>query len=221
MSTAVKVWLRRGAIAVATLFIGTALLVPQWNPLLGRVVANPENMAWIANGWNELQVARLQINEYVLVHDEWPSDLADAGVQPLGEIFELSVRPDELVGTLRATPRLDRSLHGSRVIHRRDPQSLLWSCLAGDPPIPARYLPLNCRSEQSLVGDTTRWLVIVLVLSLLILLVSAVLLIWRHPLIAPIQREPARLRRLPLALLPRVDRALGWLQRRDATLAAA
>lgn len=221
MSPARTIWLRRLAVAAVALFVGSALLLPQWNPLLSRLTESPTNLAWLSNGWSELQTARMHVTVYASERDEWPSDLAEAGVQPLGEIFELSLQPNDLVATVRETPRLDRVLHGHRVILHWDPQSQLWSCRAGDPPIPERYLPVNCHSETSLVGNTTRWLAIVLVLSLLVLLALAVLLIWRHPLIAPIQREPARLRRLPLALLPRVDTALGWLQRREATLAAA
>ena len=220
MSPERKAWLRRALVIVATLFFGTALLLPQWNPLIGRFVASPENMAWIANGWSELQVARLHVNDYVMDRGEWPMRLDALGLEP-GQIFELSLQTNELVGTLRPTPRLDRSLHGLRVVYRWDPAQQLWSCAAGDPPIPARYLPLNCRTEESFASNTSRWLVSVLALSVLALLALGVLLVWRHPLIAPIQRDPARLRRMPLAQLPRIDAALGWLRRRDATLAAA
>ncbi|HSX61173.1 MAG TPA: AAA family ATPase [Tahibacter sp.] len=221
MSPATKTWLRRGAIAAAALFLGTALLLPQWNPLAGRFVASPENMAWIANGWSELQNARLRINEQVMDTGEWPTRLDRLDIEPAGEIFELSLRRNELVGTLRATPRIDRSLHGLSVAYRWDPRQQLWSCAAGDPPIPARYLPLNCRAEEASVFETVRWLVVVLVLSVIALVGLGALLIWRHPLIAPIQRDPARLRRTPLVQLPRIDATLGWLRRRDATLAAA
>lgn len=221
MSPLVKIWLRRGLVAAAALFFGTALLLPHWNPLIGRMIASPENMAWIANGWSELQSARIHMSEYLADHDDWPQRFDGLGVDPVGDIFELSLRPNEIVGTLRTTPRLDRALHGTQVVYRWDPAQQLWSCVAGDPPIPARFLPLNCRPAESFVSDTSRWLVSVLVLSVLVLLALAVLLIWRHPLIAPIQRDPARLRRTPLAQLPRIDTALGWLRRRDATLAAA
>lgn len=214
------IWLRRGLLVAATLFFGTALLLPQWNPLVARLLPSPESMAWIANGWSELQVARLLVNEYVMDRGEWPTRLDTLGVEP-GEIFELSLQPGELVGTLRPTPRLDRSLHGRRVVYRWDAAQQLWSCAGGDPPIPARYLPLNCRTEESFASSTSRWLLSVLALSVLVLLALGVLLVWRHPLVAPIQRDPARLRRMPLAQLQRIDMALGWLRRRDATLAAA
>lgn len=221
MSPAQKTWLRRSLLAMAALFFGTAILLPQWNPLAGRFVGSPESVAWIANGWSELQVARIRLNDYVSDRGDWPTRLDTLEIDAAGDIFALSLAPNTLIGTLRATPRLDRALHGRRVEYRWDPAQQLWSCAAGDPPLPARYLPLNCRSEESFVGDTTRWLVAVLVLSVAALALLALLLVWRHPLIAPFQREPARLRRTPLPLLPRIDTALGWLRRRDATLAAA
>ncbi|MBL8298928.1 MAG: ATP-binding protein [Rhodanobacteraceae bacterium] len=221
MSSVSRIWLRRGLLIVATWFFGTALLMPHWNPLIGGFLTRPSDMSWLAQGWNELIVARLHVDEYVLDRGEWPALLQNVEVQPVGAVFELSLQPYEIVGTVRATPRLERSLHGLRVVYRWDPARRQWSCAGGDPPVPARYLPLNCRADQAFISDTSRWLVTVLVLCLLVLLVAGVLLVWRHPLIAPIQRDPARLRRMPLAQLPRIDTALGWLYRREATLAAA
>lgn len=221
MSPTHKFWLRAALVAAVTLFVGTALIVPQWNSSLSGVLVSPQSRAWLANGWVELQVARMSVNTYVSDTDEWPTRLDAIEVPALGDIFELSLQPSEIVGTLRPLPQLDRGLHGRRVLYRWDPQTRDWSCRAGDPPIPADYLPLNCRSEEDFSGGTTRNLTSLLVLSLLVLLVLGVLLLWRHPLIAPIQRDPARLKRMPLSLLRRIDTALGWLQRRDVTLAAA
>lgn len=221
MSPTRKFWLRAALVAAVTLFVGTALIVPQWNSSLSGVLVSPQSRAWLANGWVELQTARMSVNAYVSDRDEWPTRLDTLEVPALGDTFELSLQPNEIVGTVLPLPQLDRSLHGRRVLYRWDPQTRDWSCRAGDPPIPADYLPLNCRSEEDFSGGTTRSLTSLLVLSLLVLLVLGVLLLWRHPLVAPIQRDPARLKRMPLPLLRRIDTALGWLQRRDVTLAAA
>lgn len=221
MSPTRKFWLRAAAVAAVSLFVGTALILPQWNTSLSGVLVSPQSRAWLANGWSELQVARLSVNVYIADHGDWPARLDPPEAPASVQIFELSLQPNEIVGTVRPLPQLERSLHGRRVLYRWDPRTSDWSCHAGDPPIPADYLPLNCRSEQDFSGATTRGLASLLVLSLLVLLVLGVLLLWRHPLIAPIQRDPARLRRMPLALLRRIDTALGWLRRRDVTLAAA
>ena len=221
MSPTRKFWLRAALVAAVTLFVATALIVPQWNSSLSGVLLSPRSQAWLANGWVELQAARMSVDVYVSDRNEWPTRLDALEVPVLGDVFELSLQPNEVVGTVRPLPQLDRSLHGRRVLYRWDPLTRDWSCRAGDPPLPPDYLPLNCRSEEDFSGATTRSLTALLVLSLLVLLVLGVLLLWRHPLIAPIQRDPARLKRMPLPLLRRIDTTLGWLQRRDATLAAA
>lgn len=221
MSPGQRVWLRGVVIALAALFLGTALIAPYWNPLLSRVLVGPQDIAWISNGWSELQFARLRINEYAQDSGAWPARLEAVEVPAQGEIFALRLADDQLIATVRATPRIGRSLHGTQVVFHWDSRTQLWSCSAGDPPLPAPFLPANCRSEEDYAGTTTRWIGLLLGLCVLILAALALLLVWRHPLIAPIQREPARLKRMPLPLLPRIDRALGWLRRRDATLAAA
>jgi Pilin (bacterial filament) len=224
MNDAAKRWLRRIAIVLATLFFGTALLAPHWNPLLsGWVVTSPRTVAWLTEGWSELQRARLHLNEYVLNREGWPGDWSELGMDPSASpIFELDIStPNQLVATVKPSDRIERSLHGRRIVLRFDPQVMNWSCAAGDPPFPARYLPLNCRDGDDQSTDHTRWLVSLLVMSVLILLALGLLMVWRHPLVAPLQRDPARLRRMPLPLLPRIDTALGWLRRREATLAAA
>lgn len=223
MTPARKTWLRRLAIALATLFFGTALIAPQWNPLLrGFVLTGPQSAAVMAQGWNELAPARLQINEHFYNTSEWPEDLHSIGVQAEGHVFSLSIaRPYELVATVKSDPQIDSSLQGRQLILRLNPRNGAWECLPGQPPLASRYLPMNCRTDGDTSTEVTRWLTSLIVMGVLTLLAGGVFLLWRHPLIAPLQRDPARLRRTPLAQLPRIDTVLGRLRRREDTLAAA
>ena len=216
-------WLRRVALVLATLFFGTLFMAPQWNPLLrGSLVTTPQTAAQLFNGWNEIHTAKMLLNVYVSDTGEWPQDLAVSGIRTEGQVFALSsTTPYELVATVQAQAPLSSNLRGQRVVLRLDADRLQWDCAPGDPPIPSRYLPMTCRIDGDNSTDMTRWLSVVLAAAVLILLACAMLLLWRHPLIAPLQRDPARLRRTPLAQLPRIDRVLGWLRRRDDTLAAA
>lgn len=223
MKPVARAWLRRVVIALVTYFIGTALIAPQWNPLLrGFVLTAPQSAAVMVQGWAELGPARLRINEHFYNENEWPDDLRRIGVEPEGHVFSLSVaRPYELVATVKDDPEIDSALQGRQLILRLNPRNGAWECLPGDPPLASRYLPMNCRTDGDTSTEVTRWLTSLIVMSLLTLLAGGVFLLWRHPLIAPLQRDPSRLRRTPLAQLPRIDSVLGWLRRRDDTLAAA
>lgn len=223
MTPATRTWLRRVAIALVTYFFATALIAPQWNPLLrGFVLTAPQSAAMMAQGWAELGPARLRINEHFYNNDEWPDDLRKIGVEAEGHVFSLSVaRPYELVATVKDDPQIDSALQGRQIILRLNPRNGQWDCRPGQPALASRYLPMNCRTDGDTSTEVTRWLTSLIVMSLLTLLAGGVFLLWRHPLIAPLQRDPSRLRRTPLAQLPRIDKVLGWLRRRDDTLAAA
>lgn len=223
MTPRLRYALRLAAIVAATLFFGTALIAPQWNPLLaGWVVTRPQTAAWMAQGWSEVNLVRLHIHEYVLDNDEWPASLDALPVPLQGQVFDFSIaEPYVLVATVRDDPRVERAVRGGRVTFRYGQNGLQWQCSPGDPPLLSRYLPMNCRSDGDNSTDLTRWLFSLIVMGVLILLAAGLLLVWRHPLLAPVQRDPARLRRMPLHLLPRLDAALGWLRRRRDTLAAA
>jgi hypothetical protein len=219
-------WLRYALVAVALLLIGVPLAMRQWYPAASagkQAVADPRTAAILANGWSELVPLRMHLNMYTSENGEWPRDLAVLDVPLSGKVFDVTSSADyEIVATVRPNVRYAEALGGLRVVHRLNPKTLNWDCMPGSPPLPESYLPLNCHAPLPPPVDTTaRWLTLIVLGGVAIVIGLGLLLVLRHPLIAPIQRDPSRLLRQPIGALARIDRALGLLRRRDDTLAAA
>ena len=218
-------WMRKALIAFATLFFGSALLTPQLNPVTsGWLVPSPSTAAVIGNGWSEVQALRMYIAADVSDTGVWPADLGKYGVPLHGQVFDFSSpAPFELVATVRSDLRDGKELRGTGVVFRLDSKKLLWSCARGTPPLPSPWLPESCReaTEAEPLVEGARWMVVIIVTCVLILVALALLLVLRHPLLAPIQREPLRLLRQPVGVLARIDRAMRLVRRRADTLAAA
>lgn len=223
MKNAWPAWRRKIVIVVVTLAIGSVLLTPYPGELLNRWLSKgPQTAAMIANGTGELMQLRLQLNIYVSDHGEWPGDLAAAGPPVNSQVFDItSTQPYELVATVRDDPRYVAAARGKRLVFRLEPTTLAWSCSAGVPPLPQAYLPGNCTTHEAPVDPARQFLTSIIVACIGILVGLGLLVVLRHPLIAPIQRDPSRLMRLPFGELGRVDRVLRMLGRRENTLTAA
>lgn len=207
------------AVALLALLVGSALLTPQYNPLTRGPVLGA---AGVSEVWNELLQWRRAMVEARLAYDGWPDDIA-LFTPPL-EQARLRVHSPQayrLVAEVADDAALG-DLAGTRIVLDFAERGDGWTCRAGEPPIPARYLPLSCRSGGDTADTPVASDLRMLTLICIALFVGAgVLVLVRHPLLGPSQLQPRSLLRLPLGRLPALDRLLGLLGRRRATLAAA
>ena len=69
-------WPRLLLVALAALFIGSAVVVPQWNPVT-RVLFrfDPTLLASVGQGWSETAYARTVLTSMIADDGEWPSSL--------------------------------------------------------------------------------------------------------------------------------------------------
>lgn len=210
---------RTGLLAVVGLFIFTAVLMPLYNPLTrGTALAT----ASMHNVWAEANVWRIVLHEAVQVDGTWPDNLEALGLPP-GQLIEVrSPRPYWLEVNLRDLDILGNQA-GKQLLLQLSDKGMSWSCHRGEPPLAERYIPLNCRAPDGLVGQMPGsqagwyWLVICLLLGV----IAALYLLFSHPLILPIQRQPTRIHRLPIDQLGNVDRILRLLGRRQSVLQMA
>ena len=212
-------WWRAALLALVTLFIGTAILLPRYNPVTRSSLQGAESSGRV---WNEIILWRLALMDYVRQHESWPQDLASLAP----DIAEPRVRmssPSPFV--LQADVARDSQmgvLAGTQVLLQLDRQRWDWSCQGGLPPTPPRYLPLNCSpSPGQPEHEPFGWLRSVIWTSALVFGSLALLWLVRHPLIGPAQLKPERLRRKPYQHLPQLDRLLRLTGRRSAVLRAA
>ena len=210
---------RAALLALFTLFIGTAILLPRYNPVTRGSLQGAESSGRV---WNEIILWRLALMEHVRQHESWPQDIAS--VAP--EIAEPRVRmssPRPFV--LQADIVRDSQmgvLSGTQVLLQLNMPSQDWSCQGGQPPTPPRYLPLNCSPSPSQPEhEPFGWLRNIIWTCALVFGGLALLWLVRHPLIGPAQLKPGRLRRKPYQHLPQLDRLLRLTGRRSAVLRAA
>ncbi|MFI8618517.1 ATP-binding protein [Acidovorax sp. NPDC077693] len=221
-----KALVRAVVVAAITLFVGSALLTPKLNPVTRGSVLGAENAGIV---WGELvqwRVAMVQAHNEL---DAWPQDIQKYA-PPIGnpQLRVTSPQPYVLQADIAANPELGK-LAGTQVVVQLKPGTTTWSCRPGRPPIPSGYLPINCLEGQgddftpvpASERDPFAGLRQLIYWCVGIFLAGAVVWVARHPLLGPAQLQPARLRRTPLARLPRLDRLLGWTGRRESTLLAA
>lgn len=221
-----KAVVRAVLIAAVTLFVASALLTPQLNPVTRDAVRAAESAGAV---WGELvqwRVAMMQAHNEL---DAWPEDI-HLYAPPIGnpQLRVSSPRPYVLQADIAANPDLGK-LAGTQVLVQLQPGTTTWSCRPGRPPIPAGYLPINCLEGQAddfapvpaPERDPFGGLRQLIYWCAAIFAAGAMLRVARHPLLGPAQLRPARLRRTPLARLPRLDRLLAWTGRRESTLLAA
>ncbi|MBV7541818.1 ATP-binding protein [Acidovorax sp. sic0104] len=213
-------------IGAITLFVGSALLTPQLNPVTRSAVLGAENAGIV---WDELvrwRVAMVQAHNEL---DGWPEDIRKYA-PPIAnpQLRVTSPRPYVLQADIAENPELGK-LAGTQVVVQLQPGTTTWNCRPGRPPMPAGYLPINCGGGQAddfkpppvPEYDPFAGLRRLMYWCAAIFVAGAVAWVVRHPLLGPAQLKPARLRRTPLARLPRLDRLLAWTGRREAALLAA
>jgi hypothetical protein len=212
-------WVRALLVALATYFIGTALLLPRYNPVLRPAALGAESAGQV---WDEIVRWRMALSRHMQEEGAWPHDIS-ALAPPLSRplVRMSSPRPLVLQADLPNESQLG-VLAGTQVLLVLDTRSLQWGCEQGRPAVPARYLPLQCTGgPMEPEPDPFDWLRRMAWTCGLICLALAGLWLLRHPLIGPARLQPERLLRTPLAQLPQVDRLLRWTGRRSAVLQAA
>lgn len=208
-------------VALITFLLGSAVLVPRLNPFSRDDALGNEAFERL---FAEMTAWRTAMMQAQMEDGHWPEDIqayAPAFTDPILKVE--SPVPQRLVMNIQDRDELG-VLAGKQVIVDMPPRSSEWSCRPGNPPIPKRYLMTSClvdagevRSDSPLVQNL-RWLVII---CALLFVIAVLLVLFRHPLLGPVQLRPQRLLDMPPADLPRVDRLLGLLGRRRATLNAA
>lgn len=212
--------LGRSALLATVLVFGfTAFFLPLYNPLTRDAVLGTSSMS---NIWNEVTRWRLSVQEEVQLSGEWPANIEKLEIPP-SQLFEVSSpQPYQLAFNLREIDLLGDA-GGRQLLMTLDPRRNLWRCQSGKPPLPQRYLPINCRGEpdedMKMPGHAVGWYWAAILALLLV--IAGLYLLFSHPLILPIQRQPARLLGVPFPQLPQVDRILGLLGRRATILQLA
>ncbi|MBB4867712.1 hypothetical protein HNP46_006631 [Pseudomonas nitritireducens] len=208
-------------IATVTFLLFSAVLAPRLNPFTRDSALGNEAFEQFFGEMTSWRTALMQAQQ---VEGHWPEDI-QAHAPPLREpiLQVVSPQPQRLVMTVEDRAELG-VLAGKQVIVDMPPNSSEWSCRPGDPPIPERYLMSSCLvrddaapADNPLV-ESLRWLLIVCVL---LFVIAGLLLLFRHPLLGPVQLRPQRLLDTDPADLRQLDRLLGLLGRRRATLRAA
>lgn len=215
---------RMVAIALATLFIVSALLTPHLNPFTRSAALARAHMGPV---WGEMVRWRIALAEAFQQEGRWPRDIA-AVAPPLSQpqVRMTSPRPHILQADIAPNPALG-SLAGTQVVFELAADGYRWSCRAGTPPFPAGMLPLHCddgaddMSGPAPQADPFGWVRTLIAWCAVIFVACAVAWVLRHPLLGVSQLRPARLKRQPLERLPQTDRLLRWVGRLDATLQAA
>jgi hypothetical protein len=215
-----KTWWRAALLALVTLFIGTAILLPAYNPVTRSSLLGAESAGRV---WNEITLWRLALLDHVGEHESWPQDIASVAPPEITDarVRMSSPRPFVLQADIVRDSRMG-VLSGAQFLLQLDMHRQHWSCQAGQPPPPPRYLPLNCspaagQPEHEPFG----WLRSIIWTSALVFGCLALLWLVRHPLIGPAQLKPERLRRKPYQHLPQLDRLLKLTGRLSAVLRAA
>lgn len=204
-------------IATATLLVASAVLTPQFNPFTRGAFLAAVNAATV---WDELVRWRIAMIEAYHQQNRWPTDIqAHAPDMAQPQVRVTSPRTHVLQADIAHNSELGK-LAGTQVVLEFNSSNGTWTCLPGTSPIALRYLPLDCAQERQ-EADPFGWLRSLIAGCAVAFAVSAVVWGMRHPLIGAGQLRPARLRRTPMARLPKIDRLLRWLWRLDATLLAA
>ncbi len=224
-----KAVVRGVIIAVVTLFVASALFTPQLNPVTRGSFLASVNVGPV---WGELVQWRIAMIQARNDLDGWPEDIQPYAPRIANpQLRVTSPRPNVLQADIAHNPELGE-LAGTQVVVELKPGTHVWTCRPGNPPIPHGYLPINCLEGSTddfspgappitADADPLGWLRSLILWCGVIFAVGAVVWVVRHPLVGAGQLRPARLRRTPLARLPRIDRLLRWLRRLEPTLLAA
>jgi hypothetical protein len=213
--------LRRVLIGALALGFGSAILTPQFNPFTRNA---SQGIVASSIVWNEVIEYKRAYLEATYANDGWPQDLAEF-TPPPGDrhISVVSPQANRLLINIQDSDDMG-DLAGTQIILDYRPGSTEFECSPGEPPIPTRYLPINCQvtedgsmAEPEIITDLRS----LSILCAIVVLICAVLSLLRHPLLSPVQARPGNLLRVPVAQLPKLDRLLRLMGRRKNTLLAA
>lgn len=204
-------------------FVGTALIAPHSNPLLRLLfLRNVEMASMMSRGLNQVAYAKYTLVEYAEVHERWPVDVREWAEPDPDGAFEFDTRePWVLKASVSPRSATRTGIHGHILTFHYDRKTQRWRCEPGETALPAQWAPIDCRSVQDDVGwSRTQWLLLVVGALLAALLAALAWLFHRNPMLAMLQRDPKRIRDVPLDDLHALDQALVWLRRRGAVLRA-
>lgn len=208
-------------IAALTFLLASSVLAPRLNPFTRDAALGNDAFEQFFDQMTRWHTAIMSAQ---MRNGGWPADIqAHAPTFSHPILTVVSPVPQRLVMTVADRDELG-DLAGTQVIVEMPPRSGDWTCRPGNPPIPKRYLASSCLVPDSKEPDdiplvqNLRWLMII---CLLLFVIAGLLLLFRHPLLGPVQLRPKRLLETALEDLPRLDRLLGLLGRRKATLRAA
>lgn len=215
-------WLRRAVLIVLTLGLGSAVLTPQLNPF-----TRASSQGNIASSvvWGEVIEWKRAYLEATRAYDGWPQDLAEftPPAEYVSHTSVVSPQPNRLLINIQDSEQMG-SLAGTQIVLDYVPGTADFTCAPGEPPTPARVLPINCQrgqdggwAEAPIISDLRA----LAIFCAVVVLICAVLLLLRHPLLSPVQARPSNLLRVPIAQLSRLDRLLRLMGRRKSTLLAA
>jgi hypothetical protein len=215
-------WLRRVVITVLTLGVGSAVLTPQFNPF-----TRSSSLGVVATStvWAEVIEWKRSYLEATRANDGWPQDLAEFTPPPeyVSHTSVMSPQVNRLLINVQDSEQMG-NLAGTQIVLDYVPGTDDFTCSPGEPPYPARYLPINCQrtkdggwAEAPIISDLRS----IAIFCAIVVLICAVLLLLRHPLLSPVQARPANLLRVPIAQLSKLDRLLRLMGRRKTTLLAA
>ena len=201
--------------------IAAAVFAPWLYPLIfPGMHRDTESASMMGINWSEMSRARMEATDYLRSKGEWPADARALHRPDDNGLLAIDMpAPMILRFTMTRGFAPESGLRGSRLRMAWDAEKSLWDCQPDLPPVPERWLPSDCRSASA--WTATQWLVTGLIAAVLGVLTMLILLGFADPRLSGLRQHPRRLRRQPIADLPRLNRQLSWLRRRDASLAAA
>ena len=210
-------WWRLLVIVVISYLLISAVLVPYLNPFTRALYfSNAEETTLVTAALSEIRAAQSLLSDALpMGPDENPLEKMGFGNDRTNFTLLEPVPPNQFRARLRRMGFLDEALLASELTLTMDPGSRRWTCEVQGA-WPDRLLPEICRREP--LTDPITILSWALGLSIATILVLGGILWFANPLVRPIQRDPARLLRIPAPELPRLNRVLGLLRRRDTLL---
>ncbi len=209
-------------IVLAVWFFGGLLLRFWLSPILGFGTARDVELASMMGlNWTEMVLARSDAEAYFRSHQQWPANARAIDRPDDNGLLRIDM-PQSLVlrfGMSKGFPD-SSGLRDARLRMTYDAKTGDWQCQNDSPPLPRRWLRSECLPER---GSWTalEWLTSILLIAVIALIVLLALLAFADPRLAGLRKQPRRLRRQPIKDLARLHRQLGWLRRRQASLAAA
>ncbi len=173
----------------------------------------------VAQTLADFGVAKMIANEQYQSTGSWPESTPDYVTSRFSEIY--FVQPNIIEAVFIDKEEVPSQLVNKKIRLLMNLNNFTWQCESGEFGLPAGALPphMGCKNkEQTTISSTYNTILISLVIGLPIIFLLYVL---NNPIIKPIQKNPEKIKDLPLSILPKVDQLLNWSFKRNATLIAA